>query len=188
MQGADHANPRPNAARRGSRGACGAGEAGRGTHQRRAGGLRGDAVQPGGRAGRSVHEDIRGDLRAGRLHVRVLLDAAHDGLRDEDSYGSCDAAARRVGRSVKTLLFDALGARRGRLAVRAWRWASCCRSSRSTRPRDSCRFAFPIGSQRIVTWESVVIAVGAGALAACIGVLTPVRDIWARVAYARDIP
>jgi len=32
-------------------------------------------------------------------------------------------------------------------------------------------FAFPVGSQRVVTWESVAIAVGAGLLAACIGVL-----------------
>ncbi len=39
-------------------------------------------------------------------------------------------------------------------------------------------FAFPIGSQRVVTWESVLIAVGAGTLAACVGVLAPMRDIW----------
>jgi putative ABC transport system permease protein len=38
-------------------------------------------------------------------------------------------------------------------------------------------FAFPVGSQRIVTWQSVVIAVGGGMLAAGIGVLTPLRDI-----------
>jgi len=39
-------------------------------------------------------------------------------------------------------------------------------------------FAFPVGSERIVTWQSVAIAVGAGLLAACAGVLTPFREIW----------
>ncbi|HEY5044288.1 MAG TPA: ABC transporter permease [Solirubrobacteraceae bacterium] len=39
---------------------------------------------------------------------------------------------------------------------------------------------FPIGSQRIVTWENVAIAVGGGMLAACLGVLTPVREISSR--------
>ena len=47
-------------------------------------------------------------------------------------------------------------------------------------PPGFLSFAFPIGSQRIVTWESVLIAVGAGALAACVGVLIPTWDIWAR--------
>jgi putative ABC transport system permease protein len=41
-------------------------------------------------------------------------------------------------------------------------------------------FGFPIGSAQIVTWQSVAIAVGAGMLAACIGVLTPLRDVWTR--------
>jgi putative ABC transport system permease protein len=41
-------------------------------------------------------------------------------------------------------------------------------------------FAFPVGSQRIVTWQSVAIAAAAGLLAACAGVLSPLRDIWAR--------
>ncbi len=36
-------------------------------------------------------------------------------------------------------------------------------------------FAFPIGTQRIVTWQSVVLAVGGGMLAACVGVLSPLR-------------
>lgn len=41
-------------------------------------------------------------------------------------------------------------------------------------------FAFPIGSQRIVTWQSVVIAVGAGLLAACVGVLIALRELLPR--------
>jgi len=36
-------------------------------------------------------------------------------------------------------------------------------------------YAFPVGSQRVVTWQSVALAVGAGMLAACIGVLVPLR-------------
>jgi putative ABC transport system permease protein len=47
-------------------------------------------------------------------------------------------------------------------------------------------FAFPVGSQRIVTWQSVVIAIGTGMLAACIGVLTPLRDVWTRARRARS--
>jgi putative ABC transport system permease protein len=37
-------------------------------------------------------------------------------------------------------------------------------------------FAFPVGSQRIVTWQSIAIAVGAGLVAACIGVLIALRE------------
>jgi putative ABC transport system permease protein len=36
-------------------------------------------------------------------------------------------------------------------------------------------FAFPIGAQRIVTWWSIALAVGGGLLAACAGVLAPLR-------------
>jgi putative ABC transport system permease protein len=54
-------------------------------------------------------------------------------------------------------------------------------------------FGFPVGSRRIVTWESILIAVGGGLLAASIGVLTPLRDIWTRTrrtepAQARETP
>ncbi len=38
-------------------------------------------------------------------------------------------------------------------------------------------FAFPIGSQRIITWQTTVLAVGTGMAAAIIGVLWPVRAI-----------
>lgn len=41
-------------------------------------------------------------------------------------------------------------------------------------------FAFPVGSQRIVTRTTVALAVGAGMLAAFVGVLAPLRDILAR--------
>ncbi|HEX2070726.1 MAG TPA: ABC transporter permease [Thermoleophilaceae bacterium] len=40
--------------------------------------------------------------------------------------------------------------------------------------------AFAIGSQRIVTWQSLAIAIGAGVLASCLAVLVPMRDILAR--------
>jgi putative ABC transport system permease protein len=41
-------------------------------------------------------------------------------------------------------------------------------------------FAFPVGNNRIVTWQSVVLAVTAGMAAAVVGVLWPVREILAR--------
>jgi putative ABC transport system permease protein len=41
-------------------------------------------------------------------------------------------------------------------------------------------FAFAVGAQRIVTWQSVALATAAGLLAACVGVLAPLQDILAR--------
>jgi putative ABC transport system permease protein len=41
-------------------------------------------------------------------------------------------------------------------------------------------FAFPVGSQRVVTWPTVALAVGAGLLAAFVGVMAPLRAILAR--------
>ncbi|HWY90704.1 MAG TPA: ABC transporter permease [Solirubrobacteraceae bacterium] len=44
-------------------------------------------------------------------------------------------------------------------------------------------FAFPIGSERIVTWQSYAIAVGGGLVAAIFGVLAPLRgNVFARIA------
>jgi putative ABC transport system permease protein len=40
---------------------------------------------------------------------------------------------------------------------------------------------FPIGSQRIVSWQSIALAAGGGMLAACIGVLAPLRDVFSRL-------
>lgn len=42
--------------------------------------------------------------------------------------------------------------------------------------------AFPVGSQRIITWQSAAIAVAAGLLAACAGALVPLREVWSRSA------
>jgi putative ABC transport system permease protein len=41
-------------------------------------------------------------------------------------------------------------------------------------------FAFAVGAQRIVTWQSVVLAATTGMLAACVGVLAPLQDILGR--------
>ncbi len=41
-------------------------------------------------------------------------------------------------------------------------------------------FAFPVGAQRIVTWQTIALAVGAGMVAALVGVLAPLRVILAR--------
>ena len=40
--------------------------------------------------------------------------------------------------------------------------------------------AFAVGSQRIVTWQCIAIAAGAGILAACVAVLAPLREILSR--------
>jgi putative ABC transport system permease protein len=48
---------------------------------------------------------------------------------------------------------------------------------------------FPVGSQRIVSWQSMVLAVGGGLLAACVGVLAPLRrEIWLPLATAFSSP
>ena len=41
-------------------------------------------------------------------------------------------------------------------------------------------FAFPVGDQRIVTWQTIALAVSVGMVAALVGVLAPVRAILAR--------
>lgn len=41
-------------------------------------------------------------------------------------------------------------------------------------------FAFPTGSQRIIEWQSVAVSCVAGMLAACAGVMVPLRDVLAR--------
>jgi putative ABC transport system permease protein len=46
--------------------------------------------------------------------------------------------------------------------------------------------AFPVGDDRVVTWQSVVLAVGAGLLAAVAGVLWPLRGILARPLQAEE--
>lgn len=40
--------------------------------------------------------------------------------------------------------------------------------------------AFPIGAQRIVTWQSFALAIGGGVLAAGVAVLSPLREIFSR--------
>ena len=41
-------------------------------------------------------------------------------------------------------------------------------------------FAFPIANSRIVSWHSVVLAIGAGLVATAVGVLWPLRDAFSR--------
>jgi putative ABC transport system permease protein len=81
--------------------------------------------------------------------------------------------------TVKTLLFDALvlGGLASLLGLALGEMLSMLVFSSDP---GYLLFAFPVGSQRIVTWQSVAIAAGAGLLAACVGVLTPLREIWSR--------
>ena len=41
-------------------------------------------------------------------------------------------------------------------------------------------YAFPVGSERVITWQSVALSLGAGFLAAAIGVLAPLRGSLSR--------
>ena len=70
--------------------------------------------------------------------------------------------------------------RRARLPSSAWLWArsSSIGAFRSTPGYLSS--AFPVGSERIVTWQSVLLACIAGLAAAFVGVLWPLRDVLAR--------
>jgi putative ABC transport system permease protein len=88
-----------------------------------------------------------------------------------------DGATRWM--TVKTLLFDALvlGLVASTLGVGLGELLSITLFHSNP---GYLTFAFPVGSQRIVTWQSVALAIGTGLLAACVGVLTPLRDIFAR--------
>jgi putative ABC transport system permease protein len=48
--------------------------------------------------------------------------------------------------------------------------------------------AFAIGSQRVVTWQSVALATGGGMLAAIVAVLSPLRDVLSRDPLAAIAP
>ncbi len=43
--------------------------------------------------------------------------------------------------------------------------------------------AFPVGNERVVSWQSVALACAAGIVAACLGVIWPLRDVLARDPY-----
>jgi len=88
-----------------------------------------------------------------------------------------DGATRR--RIVQTLLFDALvlGSVGCVLGLALGDLASIALFGSNP---GYLSFAFPVGSQRVVTWQSVAIAVAAGMFAAAIGVLAPLRGELAR--------
>jgi putative ABC transport system permease protein len=83
-----------------------------------------------------------------------------------------DGAQRR--RIVQTLLFDALvlGVLGSALGLVLGEVASIALFGSNP---GYLSFAFPVGSQRVVTSRSVAIAVAAGMLAAAVGVLVPLR-------------
>jgi putative ABC transport system permease protein len=89
------------------------------------------------------------------------------------------------GEAVKTLLFDAL-VLAAVAAVLGLALGDLLSIVAFSSPPGFLSLAFPIGSQRIITWQSVGIAVGAGAAAACVGVLIPMRDIWERPGRASE--
>jgi putative ABC transport system permease protein len=81
--------------------------------------------------------------------------------------------------TTKTLLFDAfvLGALASVLGLALGELLSIM-----VFPANSgyLSFAFPVGTQRIVTWQSIAISTGVGMLAATVGVMSPARDVWTR--------
>jgi len=81
--------------------------------------------------------------------------------------------------TVQTLLFDAfvLG---GLASLLGLALGALLSSSVFQGNPGYLSFAFAVGSERIVTWQCFAFAVAAGMLAACIGVLTPLRDILSR--------
>jgi putative ABC transport system permease protein len=87
-----------------------------------------------------------------------------------------DGATRAT--TVKALLFDALvlGGLASLLGL-ALGWL-CCSLVFGANP-GYLSFGFPVGSARVVSWQSVVLALGVGMLAAVAGVLAPLREVWA---------
>lgn len=88
-----------------------------------------------------------------------------------------DGATRWM--TVKTLLFDALvlGVVASLLGLALGDLLSI--TLFNTNP-GYLSFAFPVGSQRIVTGQTIALAAAAGLVAACVGVLQPLRDIFSR--------
>lgn len=81
--------------------------------------------------------------------------------------------------TVKTLLFDALVV--GVMASAAGLALGDLLSILAFGAKPGyLAFAFPVGSQRIVTWQSAVISVAVAMLAATAGVLAPLREVWSR--------
>ncbi len=87
--------------------------------------------------------------------------------------------------TVKTLLFDALVLATVASVV-GIALGDLLSIAAFSAPPGFLAFAFPVGSERIVTWESVAIAVAAGAAATCVGVLTPALSLWARARPAQS--
>ena len=83
-----------------------------------------------------------------------------------------DGATR--GRIVQTLLFDALVLSTVGCVLGLALGEEASIALFGSKP-GYLSFAFPVGSQRVVTWQSVAIAVAAGMLAAAVGVLAPLR-------------
>ncbi len=91
-----------------------------------------------------------------------------------------NGATRRE--TVETLLFDAL-VLSALASVIGLALGDLLSIVAFNSPPGFLSLAFPIGSQRIITWGSVAVAVGAGVVASCAGVLTPIRDVWTRARH-----
>ncbi len=147
--------------------------------ERRGDRLRRRAVRQGGRGEQPVDRAVRGDQRARGIPVRVQRDAAH---RPAAPAAGRRSAPRRVhaGDRDRGAAARRRRARPARHACSGWRWARSSRSTCCTPTRRSCRWRSRVGSERVVSWQSVAFATAGGMLAAIVAVLTPLRDILSR--------
>jgi putative ABC transport system permease protein len=89
--------------------------------------------------------------------------------------------------TIQLLCFDALviGALAGALGIGLGELLSAQGSGAQP---GYLAFAFPVGDQRIVTWQTITLAIGAGMVAALVGVLVPIRAILARPLRSSTAP
>ena len=82
--------------------------------------------------------------------------------------------------TVQILLFDAARARGARACVVGLALGELLSLVVFHATPGYLSFAFPVGNERIVTWQSVALSIGAGLAAAVLGVLWPLRDVLMR--------
>ena len=128
---------------------------------------------------------VRRDQRARRVPVRLQRDAADRAVASGADRQACAPTALRARASSQALLFDALMLG-GAAAVLGLALGDALSLLVFGASPGYLSFAFPVGSQRIVTWQSVAVAAGAGMLAACVGVLAPMRGVPSQSPPARQ--
>jgi putative ABC transport system permease protein len=88
---------------------------------------------------------------------------------------------------VQLLSFDALiiGVLAGALGIALGEFLST--QSSGAQP-GYLAFAFPVGDQQVVTWQTVILSIGVGMIAALVGVLVPIRAMLIRPLRSSSAP